>query len=69
MCLRILLSTQSYPVIASILAGIGLAAGAITFFLMSKPDSRITDQYRKSLFRGELAKEYQNPVKGAAEQH
>ena len=51
------------------MAGFGLAGGAIAYFLMFKPDSRITDQYRKSLFRGELAKEYQNPVKGAAEAH
>jgi hypothetical protein len=59
---------QAYPVIASILAGIGLAAGAMAYFLMSRPDSRITDKYRKSLFRGDMALEYQNPVKGA-EQH
>lgn len=49
--------------IASILAGGLVAGGAISYFLSTKPDSRITDQYRKSLFRGEYAREYQNPVK------
>jgi hypothetical protein len=54
---------QAYPVIASIVAGFLVAGFAITYFLATKPDSRITDQYRKSLFRGEYALEYQNPVK------
>lgn len=47
----------------TIFFGLCFSTGTIIWATSTNADSRVTDKTRKSLFRGELAKEYQNPAK------
>jgi hypothetical protein len=47
----------------TIFFGLCFSLGTTVWATATYPDSRVTDKTRKSLFRGELAKEYQNPAK------
>ena len=53
----------AYPVMATILLGLCFTSSVIVWSSFSNNDARWGDSTRKSLFRGEMAKEYQHPVR------
>jgi hypothetical protein len=54
--------TGAYPVIGTILLGLAFMSSATVWSSFANPDARWTNSTRKSLFRGEMAREYQHPV-------
>lgn len=57
--------TGAYPVMATIALGLLFTSSVIVWSSFSNNDARWGDVSRKSLFRGDMAKEYQHPVKPA----
>ena len=53
----------AYPVMATILFGLCFTTSVTVWSSFSNNDARWGDSTRKSLFRGEMAREYQHPVK------
>lgn len=53
----------AYPVMATILFGLCFTSSVTIWASLSNNDARWSMGTRKSLFRGEMAKEYQHPVK------
>ena len=53
----------AYPVIGTILFGLFFTTSVTVWSSFSNADARWSDSSRKSLFRGEMAREYQHPPK------
>ena len=53
----------AYPVMGTILFGLMFTTSVTVWSSFSNNDARWGDSTRKSLFRGEMAREYQHPVK------
>ena len=53
----------AYPVMATILFGLIFTSSVIVWASFTNNDARWGDSSRKSLFRGEMSKEYQHPVR------
>jgi hypothetical protein len=53
----------AYPVMATILFGLCFTSSVIVWSSFSNNDARWSTSTRKSLFRGEMANEYQHPAR------